>query len=93
MKNILLFTSIMFILTSCATSKKGAWTEADKKKARAEIAKVEGEIRESLGDNTEKFIECCLVKVMETYENFKEANADYEGCEAIATKCAFDAMY
>lgn len=68
-------------------SKKGAWTDEEKAKADAEIAKVRSSIETSLGDNTDAYIECYLEKIQATYDNFDAANSDVDGCTELAEQC------
>jgi len=77
----------LVLITACESSKKGAWSQADKDLANAEIAKIEGEL-DALGENKQAFIDCYLEKVEDNYSSFAEADADMAGCEALSMECA-----
>lgn len=72
------------VLSSCNSSKKGEWSEADKSAFHKAIATVD---LTSLGDKKEKWIECYLEKVEANYASFLSANGDEEGCKAFALIC------
>ena len=82
------FVLAVAILGSCMVPKKGKWTNSEKEKARKELSKVDAEIRETLGEQTDDFFDCYMEKIMSNYANFKEANEDFEGCENLALECA-----
>ena len=86
MKTLILVFSFAIFLSSCSGSKKGAWSENDKKKARNFIRQSEGSL-DFLGNNKEQFVECYLEKVENTYENFDDANADTKGCDNLTANC------
>lgn len=68
-------------------SVRGHWSDADKKRAQVEIEKVKSEIEESLGEQTDDYIACYLLKVENYYENFDAANVDEPGCTKLARQC------
>jgi len=88
MKKLFFLALAVAILGSCMVSKKGKWTNSEKEKARKELSKVDAEIRETLGEQTDDFFDCYMEKIMNNYANFKEANEDFEGCENLALECA-----
>jgi hypothetical protein len=84
MKNSILFLSLslMFILSSCEQSKKGAWTESDIEKCKKEILdgmkekKEEFEMMKSMFKIDEnEFSKCLCEKVEDKYESFAEADS------------------
>lgn len=77
---------IFLTLISCNGSKKGAWTEDDKKKANIYIEQTEGSL-EFLGNSKQRFMDCYLEKVENTYDNFDEANSDSEGTDSLTASC------
>jgi hypothetical protein len=85
MKKIILFTAVALILFSCG-SKKGSWTEEDKKKASDYIKKSEGSL-EFLGTSKQEFIDCYLGKVEKKYDNFDESIADSKGTDSLTASC------
>jgi len=85
MKKIILFTAVTLILFSCG-SKKGSWTEEDKKKASDYIKKSEGSL-EFLGTSKQEFIDCYLGKVEKKYDNFDESIADSKGTDSLTASC------
>jgi hypothetical protein len=85
MKKIILLTAVVLILISCG-SKKGSWTEEDKKKASDYIKKSEGSL-EFLGTSKEEFIDCYLEKVEKKYDNFDESTADSKGTDSLTASC------
>ena len=86
MKKIILLSTSALLLVSCNGSKKGAWTQEDKTKARNYIKQSEGPL-DFLGNNKEQFVQCYLEKVENTYENFDDANADTKGCDNLTANC------
>ena len=79
-------------LASCGGSKKGAWSDEDKEKARQEIEKG---MKENGGDPKElkEFIDCAIKKLEENYENFEEAdNANEQETEKIISDCVGSLM-
>ena len=87
----------MSSLTSCGgatsedeakTSKKGAWTEEDKERAITELNSKRDEMVDMIGeDNTDKIFDCAMEKIQANYDNFQEANSDYEGMREIGADC------
>ncbi|MFM7682156.1 MAG: hypothetical protein ACKO7P_05350 [Bacteroidota bacterium] len=91
MKYFFYSIALSAMLVSCSGSKKGAWSDDDKKKANDEIKKVESSL-DILGDKKQKFIDCYLEKVEDNYDNFDAANIDEKGCEKLAIDCMKEAM-
>jgi hypothetical protein len=96
-KNILFKgTMLLFaaaILVGCETSKKGKWTDADKKSVRREIEKSlleEGDEAAFFQDKEirEKFLDCSVSKLEQQYSSLTAANKDLEGCKKIGEECA-----
>jgi hypothetical protein len=96
-KNILFKgTMLLFaaaILVGCETSKKGKWTDADKKSVRSEIEKSlleEGDEAAFFQDKEirEKFLDCSVSKLEQQYSSLTAANKDLEGCKKIGEECA-----
>jgi protein involved in sex pheromone biosynthesis len=85
MKKIILLTAVVLILISCG-SKKGSWTEEDKKKASDYIKKSEGSL-EFLGTSKQQFIDCYLEKVEKKYDNFDASTADSKGTDSLTASC------
>lgn len=86
MKKLILFVATAALIVSCNSSKKGAWSDEDKKKANDEMKKV-GSSLDMLGDKKQVFIDCYLEKIEDNYDNFEAANKDQKGCEKQATSC------
>lgn len=95
MKNtfkLLLVSLILVGMTACGGgSKKGAWSDADKDKAKEELKKIDDDLS-ILGDKKDAFIECYLKKVEENYDSFDAANKDEAGCSKLAEKCVGETM-
>ena len=68
-------------------SVKGNWSNKDMAKAREEINSIRGEVQESMGDDTDEYLDCYLQKVVNKYSNFEEADNDVDGCTKLAEKC------
>ncbi|KOY87503.1 hypothetical protein AD998_16390 [bacterium 336/3] len=100
----ILAVASMALMGSCKSSKKGAWTDGDKKSftkdCEAEIVKVkdtpDGKTIESMGvkieDLAQKACDCAIKKIESNYENLKEADKDSKGTKAIGTECGAEAM-
>lgn len=91
MKYIFYSIAVSAMLVSCSGSKKGAWSDDDKKKANDEMKKVESSL-DILGDKKQQFIDCYLDKIEDNYDNFDAANKDEKGCSKLATDCMKEAM-
>lgn len=99
MKKRIFILLALVVLTACnnaaemseegSVSKKGAWSDADKALAQAEIDKVESQL-DYLGENKQQFIDCYLEKVEANYSSFASANSDEPGCSKLSTACATD---
>ena len=85
MKKIIFITTLSLSIFSCG-SKKGSWTEEDKKKASEYIKKSEGSL-EFLGTSKQEFIDCYLEKVEKKYDNFDESTADSKGTDSLTASC------
>ena len=85
MKKIIFITTLSLSIFSCG-SKKGSWTEEDKKKASDHIKKSEGSL-EFLGTSKQEFIDCYLEKVEKKYDNFDESTADSKGTDSLTASC------
>jgi len=85
MKKIIFITTLSLSIFSCG-SKKGSWTEGDKKKASDYIKKSEGSL-EFLGTSKQEFIDCYLGKVEKKYDNFDESTADSKGTDSLTASC------
>jgi hypothetical protein len=85
MKKIIFITTLSLSIFSCG-SKKGSWTEEDKKKASDYIKKSEGSL-EFLGTSKQEFIDCYLGKVEKKYDNFDESIADSKGTDSLTASC------
>ena len=89
------FTLFLFsaLLISCETSKKGKWTDADKKKARTELEKEFSKLNEedaavfSTKELRDKFINCAIAKAEQTYSSFEDADSDETGMSKIGYNC------
>ncbi|HBW85811.1 MAG TPA: hypothetical protein DEF82_03440 [Crocinitomicaceae bacterium] len=92
MKKLIVMSLAALFLVSCGGSKKGAWSDEDKEKARKEMEKG---IRESGVDPKimKEWIDCAIKKFEENYENFEEADnaSDQEG-EKIVSDCMASLM-
>lgn len=103
MKKIVFLFVLMAVFASCKTSKKGAWSESDKKAFREGC---EGEIQRlkdspdgktiaalvSLEEFGKKSCDCALKKIEQEYENPNEAKKNDAGVDKIAQKCGEDVM-
>ena len=97
LKTILLQGTALFfcatLLISCETSKKGKWTDADKKKARTELEKEFSKLNEedaavfSTKELRDKFINCAIAKAEQTYSSFEDADSDETGMSKIGYNC------
>lgn len=91
MKYVFFSFTLTVMLASCSGSKKGAWSDDDKKKANDEMKFVEFAL-EKFGDKKQVIIDCFLEKVEDNYDNFDAANKDDKGCAKLATDCVKEAM-
>ncbi|HYG52105.1 MAG TPA: hypothetical protein VD905_14435 [Flavobacteriales bacterium] len=92
MKKLFFISLSVLVLASCGGgSKKGAWSEADKKKADEEIKKADADLA-AFGDKKDAFVKCYLDKIEDNFDNFDQANKDLEGCKKYATECAQEVM-
>lgn len=85
MKKIIFITTLSLTIFSCG-SKKGSWTEEDKKKASDYIKKSEGSL-EFLGTSKQEFIDCYVDKVEKKYDSFDESTADSKGTDSLTASC------
>lgn len=85
MKKIIFITTISLSVLSCG-SKKGSWTDEDKKKASDYIKNSEGSL-EFLGTSKQEFIDCYLDKVEKKYDNFDESTSDSRGTDSLTASC------
>ena len=74
---------ITTILTSCNSSKKGKWSEDDKKKFHAEMKKGMAEVKDIDKETATKVFDILFVKCQENYSSFAEANSDKKGTEKL----------
>ena len=91
MKYIFYSIAVTAMLVSCSGSKKGAWSDEDKKKADDEMQKV-GSSLDILGDKKEVFIDCYLEKIEDNYDKCDAANTDEKGCAKLASDCMKEAI-
>lgn len=87
---ILALLAMVLLATSCNTSTKGNWSDADKKKFREEMSKVEE--LSNFGENKSKWIECYLSKCEASYSSFAAADSDETGVKKIAKECTIEVM-
>ncbi len=87
---IMLVTAIGIYQEKNNESKKGNWSETDKKELQKKL--YESEDLSSLGDNKSKFIECCISKIEANYSSLDEANQDEEIGKKIAHDCYDEVM-
>lgn len=74
-----------------AVSSKGNWNDSDVAKAQEAMASIDDQLA-AFGDKKEDFKNCYLDKVMTNYDSFADADADIDGCSALAETCATDVM-
>ena len=86
MKNVFFVLLVGLFFVSCNGSKKGSWSEKDKKKALDYIKQTEGSL-EFLGTSKQEFIDCYLEKVEKKYDNFDESTADSKGTDSLTASC------
>jgi hypothetical protein len=92
MKKLLFISLSVLVLASCGSgSKKGAWSDADKKKFDKTMEDASADLA-PFGDKKDAFIKCYYDKVQANFDNFDVANKDLEGCKKYATECATDVM-
>jgi len=89
MKNInsilALFILFIVILYGCnARSKKGQWSESDKKRFYKEMGRID---LSGLGEYKAKWLECYLKKAETNYSSFHDANSDEKGVKNLALEC------
>jgi hypothetical protein len=89
MKKVLMMVAAVAFLVACNGSKKGAWSDEDKQKAKDEVKKAEASL-DVLGDKKQAYVDCYLDKIEDNYENFDAANKDQKGCEKHAMDCVQD---
>lgn len=87
---IALVTAIGIYQEKNNESKKGKWSETDKKELRKQL--YEDVDLSSLGDNKSKFIECCIGKIEANYSSLDEANQDESTGKKIARDCYDEVM-
>ena len=90
MKNIklilTLFVLFIVILYGCnSRSKRGQWSESDKKRFYKEMGRVD---LSGLGEYKTKWLECYLKKAEANYSSFHDANSDEEGVKNLALECS-----
>lgn len=71
-------------------SKKGAWSEEDKKLAHDAVETLRADLEATYGEYTDDFLDCYLGKAEMNYDNYNSANNDLEGMQKIATECTDD---
>jgi hypothetical protein len=86
MKKVLIMVAAFAFLAACNNSKKGAWTDEDKQKAKDELTKIETSLA-ILGDKKQAYFDCYLDKIEDNYEDFDAAKKDNSGCEKIIIEC------
>jgi len=100
----ILAVASMALMGSCKSSKKGAWTDTDKKAFNKgcvdEIVKMKdtpnGKTIQSVGVNIEEFAQkscdCAIKKVEAAYDNPTSAGKDSQGLNTIGGDCGKDVM-
>lgn len=73
MKKLVVFAAALLVLASCGGSKKGAWTDEDKDKARTSLK--EGGIEDA------KVQDCIIGSLEKEYESFSDADSREGGQE------------
>lgn len=92
-KSFFLFVSLFFLslmFSACNRSTKGNWSESDKQKFREDMQKVDE--LSNFGENKTKWIECYLDKCEATFNSYKDADMDAEGCKKLALECNKDIL-
>jgi hypothetical protein len=75
---------IAAILTSCNSSKKGKWSEEDKKTFYKEMKSVSSSLDDLDPSTKDRWIDMYFQKCQAKYSSFAEADSDEEGCKKIA---------
>jgi hypothetical protein len=78
--------SLMFVVACGPKSKKGAWTDADKKKFN-DICLGDEKIKE-LGEPGKELCDCMIKKAEAQFDDFNQCNSDETADEKIAMDCA-----
>lgn len=91
MKYIFYSIAVSAMLVSCSGSKKGAWSDEDKKKLNGEVKLFEF-VFEKYGDKKQVIIDCILEKIEDNYDNFDAANKDEKGSSKLIDDCVKEAM-
>lgn len=70
------------------TSSKGNWSITDRQKAREHLEALRPDLEEMLSPREANAVMFCAIEKAETqYNNFKEADHDYEGMKTIGREC------
>lgn len=69
----------------------GSWSYEDKQKAYEAIEEIEDQL-DVFGDKKQDFIDCYLGRIEDNYSSFASADADLDGCSALAEQCASEVM-
>ena len=92
MKKSLLSIASALLLFSCSEpSKKGAWNQTDRDRFNSEMKAIDDEL-DVFGEYKQAFIDCYYDKVVNAYDNFRDADSDEDGCAILATQCATDLL-
>ena len=94
MKNVNPVLIVGFVLLSVlygcnARSKKGQWSESDKKRFYKEMGRVD---LSGFGENKTKWLECYFKKAEANYSSLHDANSDEKGLEIIALECVSEVV-
>lgn len=86
--SLIIAFAFITLFTNCG-SKKGQWSEADKKTFDSEMATVD---LTKFGENKTKWLDCYYKKMEANYGSFALADNDVEGCKKLALECSEEVL-
>jgi hypothetical protein len=95
MKKLIILSAgaLLFLSYSCNGSTKGNWSDEEKTQLRSQFEKQRSQLDKIFGkENTNKWVDCAMLKMENQFENLDAADKDLKGAEKIGADCIKEVM-
>ena len=94
---LIIFSTLLISCEATSSSQKGKWSAEEKEKTRSEMELGLNTIgKQKDGSNLfeskeiqDKFLDCYVSKLEQTYSSYDESNKDLKGIEKISEECTY----